>query len=241
MKKIISFLIASAIMIFMGFGTVYADEISRISDISGRLPDIEINRLDKILDDFSEKTGFNTAVVITDNLNGKNASEYAEDFFNDNYKDYPNSIILLINYDTNNDIIYPTGKAKKYYTADIQKKVLSENIENHIAQGHISDAVTAFAENSVEIFSMEIIEDSGVEDIPDEENSENYYLFLIIFGVLSGVIVGIILGIYIKNRYKRPDCEFAVSNYQCRNKIAFDVREDKFRREYVNKGDVPQQ
>ncbi|MGN0605659.1 MAG: TPM domain-containing protein [Oscillospiraceae bacterium] len=240
MKKIISFLIISVIMVFMKSGTVYADEISRISDISGRLPDIEINRLDEILDDTSEKTGFNTAVVITDNLNGKNASEYAEDFFNDNYKDYPNSIILLINYDTNNDIIYPTGTAERYYTDDIQKKVLSENIENYIAQGHISEAVTAFAENSVEIFSMELPEQNESTEVPKEEKSENYILFLVIFGVLSGVIVGIILGVYIKNLYKRPDCEFAVSNYQCRHKIAFDVKEDKFRREYVSKGEFPQ-
>lgn len=235
-RKITGFIISVIIMVSVCFINVCAVEFPKVTDSSGKLPDIEINRLSEILSDISEKTGYNTAVIITDNLGEKNALEYTQSFYNEHYSEYSDSIILLINYDTNNDILYPTGKAEKYYTEDIRKKILSEKVENHLSEGNISDAVISFAENTEEIFAMELPEEDESKVNADKNSRpENYYPFLIIFGIISGIAVGIITGVYIKKRYKYYCEDFAVSNYQCNKEIKFEVKEDKFRREYINK------
>lgn len=227
------------ILIFSQSIYISADDIKHITDYSERLPDIEITRLENLLEESSENTGFNISVVITDDLGGKNTSEYAEDFFVDNYRDYPKSVILIINFDTNNDMIYTGISAEKYFTDDVKKKILSETVSPNIADNHISDAITGFIESSEIIFSTVIEESSETEPVENEEHSSSYSIILIVFcGIIAGGIVGVLIGFYIKLRYKRPEHDFSVSNYKCTHKQEFDIREDKFKREFVNKSDI---
>ena len=200
-----------------------------ISDISGRLPDIELDRLEEMLENASESTGFNISAVITDNLDGKTAAEYAQNYYSSEYPSEPDGIMLLINFDTNNDIIFASGNAVQYF---------SEYVTPFIADGHISSAVTGFAEKSQEILTAASTEETVIsyerETQPDKTDNT---VAIIVSGLITGVLIGTLTGFYVKSRYKRSECEFAVSNYKCTHKQNFDVYEDKFKREFVNKSD----
>ncbi len=209
-----------------------------ISDISGRLPDIELDRLEEILENASESTGFNISAVITDNLDGKTAAEYAQNYYSSEYPSKPDGIMLLINFDTNNDIIFASGNAVQYFSETVKKDMLSEYVTPFIAEGHISSAVTGFAEKSQEILTAASTEETVIsyEREPQPDKADNIVV-IIVSGLITGVLIGTLTGFYVKSRYKRSECEFAVSNYKCTHKQNFDVYEDKFKREFVNKSD----
>lgn len=239
-KKLMIFIL-SVLIFYFGTGfRAYADELKNMTDISGRLNDMEIDRLEGILDSVSEETGINISAVITDNLEGKNAYEYAENFFAVNYKDYPDSMILLVNYDTNNDIIYVTGNAEKYFNEKVKSDIISGTVSPAIAGGHISDAITGFADESLKVISS-FAPESEPESEKTQKSKETSTAILIVSGLAAGVFVGIITGVYIKSRYQRTYSQFAVSNYKCGHKISFDVHEDKFRREFVKKSENDEQ
>ncbi len=237
-KKILTCIVSLLITISVFCLPIYADEIKNMCDFAGRLNDIEADRLEDILDKASAESGFTLTAVITDNLDGMNSVEYAEKFYNENFSKYPQSIILLINYDTNNDIIFTGENASKYFNDSVKKEIISECISPNIVNGNVSDAVTEFAEKVKEI-SDSIPAQTQVSEISEEtEKSErNNIIFTIIFGIIAGAICGGVVYFYVKSLYKRSENDFAVSNHKCTHKIDFNVKEDKFRREFVNKTD----
>ena len=209
-----------------------------IADISGRLPDIELDRLEEILENVSGNTGFNISALITDNLDGKTATEYAQDYYSSEYPQNPDGVLLLINFDTNNDIILAFGNAQQYFTESVRKDILSEYVTPFIADGHISSAVAGFSEKSQEILTAAAEETVNSYDEPEIQNEKSCNTAaVIVSGLITGVLIGTLTGFYVKSRYKRSECEFAVSNYKCSHKQNFDVYEDKFKREFVNKTD----
>ncbi len=217
---------------------VYAETIQNMCDLSGRLSDMEVERLENILDKTSAESGFTVSVIINDNLEGKSAVEYAESFYNENFSKYPQSVILLINYDTNNDIIFTGENASQYFTESIKSKIISENVSPNIAEERISDAVTLFSEKITEFSQTIPAHTEPVRNEKDEKyEKENNIAFSIAFGIIAGIVCGMIVSVYIKALYKRSENDFAFSNHKCTHKIDFIVKEDKFRREFVNKSD----
>lgn len=239
--KIIPLLTAVSIILGSFCISASADEIINMNDFSGRLTDMEAERLEDILDRSSAESGFTLSAVITDNLEEKTASEYAEQFYNDNFKNYSQSIILLINYDTNNDIIYTGEYAGKYFTDDIKKQIIDECVSPNITDGHVSEAVSEFAEKVIEISeSIPAVTQPAPEQNNEPEEKDTTAL-TVIFGIIAGALCGTVTALYIKSLYKRTENDLAVSNHKCSHTVDFNVKEDKFRREFVNKSDTSSQ
>jgi uncharacterized membrane protein YgcG len=231
-KKKIYFLLTLIAMMLCCTFSVNAETFAHITDKSGNLPDMELSRLDEILSETSEKTGFNIYVNITDN---NDFSEYEDEFHSDTESD---RIMMTADISSDTAQIYVCGTAQQYIDDKAKTEILNKKSEN------ISEKIEMFAEYIADITAeinaqQSIVPETGIKsekkNKPDNKNST---VFIIISGIICGAAVGIFTGLYLKFLYRRHDSEFAVSNYKCTHKITFDAKEDKFKREFVNKSDT---
>lgn len=212
-----------------------AETFKHIADNSGTLPDMELSRLDEILVETSEKTGFNISACITDN---SDFSEYENEFYSDTIKKYPDRITIVINGSSGKADIYTIGNAENYIDDDKKSEILNKQSET------ISEKIEIFADDIISITAEINAQQSIVTESPKKSDkkhksdNKNSTPFIIISGIVCGAVVGLFTGLYLKFLYKRPDSDFAVSNYKCSHKITFEVKEDKFKREFVNKSDT---
>ena len=93
MKKIISMLTLTIILVFTTGVTAFADnygtipetrQLPRLVDSSNLLSSSEQSDLEKKLDEISERQKFDVAIVTVDSLDGKTTEAYADDFYDYN-------------------------------------------------------------------------------------------------------------------------------------------------------------
>lgn len=230
MKKIFSF-IAVVFMMICCAVPVNAETFQHIKDDSGNLTDMELNRLDEILSAASEKTGFNLYADITEN---DDFSEYENKFHSGNDND---KIEIVVSKSSDKTEIYIAGIAQQYINDDKKSEMLSRKSEN------ASEKIENFADDVVNITAQINAQQSVVTSEPvrkktTEKTNHNSTLFIIVSGIIGGAVVGIFTGLYLRFLYRRTENEFAVSNYRCTHKTEFEVKEDKFKREFINKSDT---
>lgn len=80
-----------------------------VYDNAGLLSDSDLTECNDYAGWLYENYLINAAVVTTDSLGGKTPSEYAAEAYNDIYEGKGSGLLLLINNDTNQDLLYKTG------------------------------------------------------------------------------------------------------------------------------------
>ena len=83
MKKRISLFLTAILLCLACAFPVCAGTEDRLADQAGLLSADEQDTLSASLDDISERGEVDVVIVTTDNLGGKTAQEYADDYFTD--------------------------------------------------------------------------------------------------------------------------------------------------------------
>lgn len=80
-----------------------------------------------------EKYLINAAIVTVSDLGGTSPYSYAEKAYEDIYKGQGSGLLLLINNDTNNDILYKTGSCEKYIDETSEKQAFFDATKDIIS------------------------------------------------------------------------------------------------------------
>lgn len=157
MKKIISMLTLTIILVFTTGVTAFADsygiipetrQLPRLVDSSNLLSSSEQTDLMKKLDEISERQKFDVAIVTVDSLDGKSPQDYADDFYDYNgfgqgvNKD---GVLLLICLNTRDWYISTRGYGITAIT-DYGRERMSDSFVPELTDGNYDKAFDIYAE-----------------------------------------------------------------------------------------------
>ena len=185
---------------------------SMVFDYDDSLTDSEEATVNDAIEEAASKYEMNVCIVITDDIGGKSAMNYADDFYDDLFGIDTDGVLLLINNDTKTDWISTSGSAiKKYDDHDIQQ--MFDNITPKLKGNDYKGASLAFVDSL----------------------GNNYNWFSAIgISLLISAVIAIIICLFIVSRYKLHK-SISATNYVCTNKTQMHESRDDFIREYITK------
>ncbi len=129
--------------------TAYASNPINVVDNLGYLSENEIEQLQTRIDEIKSTYNLDTVIVITDNIKGKDSTEYADDYYD--YNDYGfdseySGLLMLINMDIHEVAISTTGRAIDIYT-DNRISSMINNVTFPLSDGNYYAACNEFINN----------------------------------------------------------------------------------------------
>ena len=260
MIKAIRYLAAlglGAVMLFSPL-TVHA-EGQCVFDDAGVLDAQEAALLEVDLASVNSDTGWNVAVITTNDAQGKSAQAYADDFYDALYGINTDGVVYLIDFDNRENAVSTSGEAINYLTDSRIESILDETTPP-LGKGNYAEAMQAFVQEITYYYGQGIPEgqyqydsDTGETSYYHNDSSpaETKYSYpspspgyeaetkmpmgqLVGIGVLLGGITAIIAIAVILHRYKFHSIPGAV-NYMNRSETVFQEQTDTFMRQYVNR------
>ena len=132
-KKINYVFLFMAVFLLMAGSSVFARDEGNVYDKAALLADSEMSELNEKITALQQESGWNVFAVTTDNAEGKNARDYADDFFDAHSPDQEDGVALLIDMDNREIYISTCGGAIRYLTDARLDSILDE------AYGYVSD------------------------------------------------------------------------------------------------------
>ncbi len=152
MYRKFSFLILIFVLISLFAGTTaYASNPINVVDKLGYLSENEIQQLQTRIDGIKSTYSLDTVIVITDNTDGKDSTQYADDYYD--YNDYGldssySGLLMLINMDIREVAISTTGRAIDIYT-DNRISSMINNVTSPLSDGNYYSACNKFIDNVI--------------------------------------------------------------------------------------------
>lgn len=163
--------------------------LPRLVDEGDLLTDEEERRLIEKLDDISGRQQCDVIIVTTGSLNGKTATEYADDYFDYNGYGLGNEkdgILLLVSMKERNWAISTHGAAIDAFT-DAGQEAMTDQFIPKLSEGDYLDAFNQFAELCDDFLIQAATgEPYDVHNLDSEEDSD----ILAIPGVMPGLAIG---------------------------------------------------
>ena len=176
---------------------------SMVFDYDDSLTDSEEATVNDAIEEAASKYEMNVCIVITDDIGGKSAMNYADDFYDDLFGIDTDGVLLLINNDTKTDWISTSGSAiKKYDDHDIQQ--MFDNVTPKLKGNDYKGASLAFVDS---------LEYSHVSNNNGASGTYNWFSAIGISLLISAVIA-IIICLFIVSRYKLHK-SISATNYVC--------------------------
>lgn len=230
----VSFL--SAVFALLLAAGIYADTDPRvyIIDDYGYLSENEKEKIFSHADVFSQVSGFNIIIAITDDIGAPKTDAHTVEYADDLYDDYcginTDGILLLINNDTKYDYISTSGACINYYS-DYRIDMILDHIYGYIVDGSFADAACAFidkigyyydqgkANNQQEIFGTET----------DLDNFVSTFVILGLFAINVGAV-------FFFNSLKKYKLEkTSATFYVNRNSLNFRQCTDEFKGNFTSR------
>lgn len=170
--KIRGFVIAAAAVCFLAWplsGTAAAGETDLVivDDGAGLLPEETERELQNQARELSEDTGYQFMLVTAEDAQGKEAREYAEDYYMD-HQITLDGVIYLIDMD-NREIYIATSGQMRYYLTDSRVDHLLDQAFDAVSEGEYGDAFQEMLSGTGEYL------DRGIPDgtyLVDEDTGE---------------------------------------------------------------------
>lgn len=211
----------------------FAANIS-ISDFAGYLTQDEIAQLTEKTQSFSDETGFNIGIVLTEDIEGKTPMAYSDDIYDETFGINTNGFLILINNDTKEDWISTSGEAILYY-ADDRISSIHENSKQYIIDGQYYTALDTYLDSFANYYAEGIpssnqdytINDNGQYVVMKSLTTGDMGIAIIVALAFAFSSIGIIV-----SRYKFHSIPNAL-NYLDKNETAFREKSDTFLRQYT--------
>ena len=172
-----------------------------IYDKVATLTNTEFDECNRYAEMLYSKYLLNTAVVITDDLQGMDAESYAALAYNELYDGMGSGLLFLINNATQDDVLYKAGHCQRFIDEVSErdelyhatKELVVENYKEAIlimlklgekCPMNVVDNSNVFAEDTAEEFSaaladcansVTLVATNNMSDIPNDELAKNYY------------------------------------------------------------------
>lgn len=150
-KKIfaaISVLLLSVMMLLPTFAADGSKVGRRLVDNAGLLSESEKQSLSDELDEISDRQAFDVVIVTTDSLDGKTATEYADDYYDENGYGYNydrDGVMLLVSMEDRDWAISTCGLGIEAFT-DAGQSYISDLFLPELSNGYYAEAFQIFAE-----------------------------------------------------------------------------------------------
>ena len=199
----------------------YNSTAVQLLDVSDSLSTEEEDEILFAADSFAKRSGFNVAIVITDDIgddkSDRGAMNYADDRYDELCGINTDGILLLINNDTKYDWISTSGSCINYYSDDRIDRIF-DRIYDDIVAGDYYSACIGFVDKCESYYNQgkannQIGIQSGdgyIElDFNPLELIQPLIFFVIIIAVISGVIYSAVTAPYklkksVTTRYTVP-------------------------------------
>ena len=143
----IGVLLLSAMMLLPTFAADGSKAGRRLVDDAGLLSESEKQSLSDELDEISDRQAFDVVIVTTNSLDGKSATEYADDYYDDNGYGYNydrDGILLLVSMEDHDWAISTCGFGIEAFT-DAGQNYISERFLPELSDGNYAKAFQIFA------------------------------------------------------------------------------------------------
>lgn len=145
-KKIGVFLFVLMFIFITGDINLYASENNNVIDYLEYLSEEETNDLQNSINNIKNKYGLDVVIVITDDTEGKNSRDYADDFYDYNgygVDEYYSGLLLLINMEKREIWISTTGKAISMFSDNRIDKMVG-HVTKYLSDARYYDASKTF-------------------------------------------------------------------------------------------------
>ena len=196
-------------------------------DEAGLLTADEIADLNDEIASFMEESGWNVYAVTTDDAQGKSATAYADDFFDEHSPEQEDGVALLIDMDNREITISTCGIAIRYLTDSRIDDILDAAYAK-ISNGDYNGCMHSMLTGVENYYEKGISEGQYNYDSETGKISRYHVLTLgEIFGVLAVAIgAGCIIYFTISNSYKVRGKGYYYA-YQQNSKVNLRVKEDR--------------
>lgn len=176
----------------------------RVFDDASLFTEAEIIKLDDEANILSNNYDMDVIIVTTDDANGKNSREYADDYFDNNGFGVGadlDGILFLIDMDNRETYISTSGKGIKYLTDQRIENIIANVLDSGLGDGDYYNATLGFLNGAKEYLGMGIASNqySEAEDL----EVENTLTFMeAIISLITGFVASTIFFFRTKSKYK---------------------------------------
>ncbi len=228
-----------------GVGRVLAAS-RHVYDESGLLTEEEQQNLEEKLQAFADETGMELGFVSTDDLEGKTAREYADDFYDNNdfgLDEEYSGALLLVDMENRELYISTCGKMIDYLTDQRIEWVLDEVMDGlddgfYQAAVNFADACAGYVEAGYEDNAYRYDEETG-EVIPLEAAKKKMSpVWAVVIALIGAAAVGGLRYLIVSVRYKKYG-EPEPYHYAGNSTVDFRREENRLVNKFVTRRHLP--
>lgn len=217
-RKKLLFLLVTVILMIPSFSVFAA---SGVYDDAGLFYETEITSLNMELEDLSALTGWDVAVVTTDDAQGKSAVVYADDYYAQiGFGD--NGIIYLLDMD-NREIYISTAGAATDYLTDSRLNNIFDTAANFAAQRSYYQAMSVQISMTSDYFNA---------GIPIDQAAAAAKITVVAAAVIIGIIAAVITVVSIIKSYSFKETG-NIYEYSSKSRVNLTVNSDKLVNSFI--------
>ena len=193
----------------------------------------------------ADSTGYDYFIVTTDDAEGKEARDYAEDYYMD-HNTTLDGVIYLIDMD-NREVYIATSGVMRYYLDDERWNQALDDAYDHVVDGDYAKAFAAMLTDTDKYLKAGIREntytvDEDTGEIVYYETPKEYSLepFEILSGLLLGLVVGILIFGITVGKYKMKIGNYSYS-YRDNSQLKLCRRTDTLVNKVVTHRRIPKE
>lgn len=209
-----------------------------VNDFADLLSDSEEEKLNRKLQRIKDKYGFDAVVVTTNSLNGMDASDYADDFYD--YSQYgQDGVLFLLDMGERVWYISTKGKGADYFT-DYGIDVIAEEMMDDLSDGKYYDAFVIYGDK-VEDFIISgnhgnIVDIGGGDDVKEKSG---FGLFNVMISAITGAFTSLITSLSLKGKMRNTTRQHFARNYIVNNSFYLNGASDMLVNRHVTRTHRP--
>lgn len=241
MKKIVKkLLVLTMILTLAASGSVFAKTEGNVYDDAGLLSDEEVAELNAAITELQEESGWNVYAVTTDNAQGKDAVQYADDFFDEHSAGQEDGVVALLDMD-NREMYISTGGIAIRYLRDERIDEILDAAFAYAGEEAYGDCLFAMISGVQDTYREGIRE--GQYNYNEETGEVSRYrsitageagLAVVLALLAGGAAVAVIIGKY---RLKFGTYQYAFRDY---GEVKLRTSEDRFVNQIVTHRKIEQ-
>lgn len=240
MKKRIWTVLFALILCMLSMVSAFAqDNMPRVVDNANLLTDSEKNSLKSKLDEISNRQKADIVVLTVDSLDGKEAEEYADDFYDQN--DYgfgknKDGVLLLVSMENRDWWMSTTGYGITAIT-DAGREYISDKFVSYLGDGYYEKAFTTYADLCDTFFTQaKTGEPYDKGNLPKEPFD---FIRNLLIALAVGVVVAFIITNVMKAKLKTVRLQSAAGNYVKENSMQINQSREFFLYSHVDRQEKP--
>lgn len=230
-------------VIFVCMLPVQAEENMQLMDQAGLLTEAEAEEINARLAELEARTGWELMALTTDDAGGKDATSFAESWF-DTYTAGDDGVICAIDMDNCEIVVRAFGEAMYYITDKRAERILDAGYEEVSEEKYAA----ALQEMLQEVENAYQYENAGQNHLYDEDTGEiikypdrksiTLSEILIALGLAVAAGGGAVFGIFGKYRLKFGGYKYPIEK---NGHVQLTVKEDRLVNSFVTRRHIPKQ